>query len=227
VPGDREAAAVSEIAVFDFRGYNVRVVMIDGEPWWVVNDVCAVLEIVQTRNAVDRLPEGDVRLADVTDSLGRRQSTNVVNEPGLYELIIRSDKPAAREFRRWVTAEVLPQIRQTGSYAPQLTPAEVLLAQAQRLVEQERQVRQLNADLAEVSARVDGIEQRTGWFTALAFSRLNGCPTDHRSLVRLGIAAGRVARDAGIQPTKVVNEAFGEVNSYPEWVLVEAAEKLA
>jgi len=111
---------------FDFQEYQVRVVNIDDEPWFVVNDVCKVLEITNTRNVVERIDSDDVRQTDVTDSLGRSQMTNVVNESGLYEVIFRSDKPEAKVFRKWVTSEVLPQIRKTGSFVK--TPQTLLEA---------------------------------------------------------------------------------------------------
>jgi anti-repressor protein len=107
---------MTDLMNLDFRGSAVRVVMIEGEPWWVVNDVCAVLGIIAPRKAAERIDEDDVRQAHVTDAQGRDQATNVLNESGLYELIFRSEKPAAKDFRRWVTRDVLPQIRKTGGY---------------------------------------------------------------------------------------------------------------
>lgn len=115
---NRKAISVNtDLSVFRHEGVDIRVVMVDGDPWWVATDVTRALGIVNGRNATGRLDADGVRQADITDSLGRQQSVTVVNEPGLYELIIRSDKPEAREFRRWVTHEVLPAIRRTGSYA--------------------------------------------------------------------------------------------------------------
>lgn len=105
-----------EIQPFNFHGNQVRVVMVDGDPWWVAVDVCQVLEIKDARQAAARLDQEDRCQTTVLDARGVAQDTWAVNESGLYELIFRSDKPQAREFRRWVTSEVLPQIRRTGSY---------------------------------------------------------------------------------------------------------------
>lgn len=219
---------MGEIVPFDFSGHQVRVVMIDSEPWWVVNDVCTVLEITQTRNVVARLDGDDVRQTDSVDSLGRRQpSTNVVNETGLYELIFRSDKPQAKTFRRWVTSEVLPQIRKTGSYSRDLSPAEFLVQQAQMLLDQERRVAAQERQTAVLEQRMDSIEQKTDWFTALGYAKREHLPTNHEYLNRLGRAASRISKAAGEQPSKVYNELFGEVNSYPQWALSEAAGGMA
>lgn len=122
---------------FDFKGSEVRTVRIDDDvPWFVVPDVCAVLEISNPSQAVKRLDPADVRRSDtlisnegvpLTDSIGRRRTMTMVNESGLYDLIFESRKPEARAFRRWVTNEVLPSIRQTGAYTTPVTtkaPAE-------------------------------------------------------------------------------------------------------
>ncbi len=104
------------LSTFDFNETPVRVVERDGEPWFIVADVCRVLEIQNPRMATDRLDADDVSQTDAIDAMGRKQTVNVCNEPGLYDLVLRSDKPQAREFKRWITHEVLPAIRKTGRY---------------------------------------------------------------------------------------------------------------
>lgn len=95
----------------------VRAVTVDGEPWLVVSDVCAALSIGNVSQAVKRLEPDDLITTEVIDSLGRWQRAWVVNESGVFDLILDSRKPEAKAFRRWVTAEVLPAIRRTGSYS--------------------------------------------------------------------------------------------------------------
>lgn len=102
---------------FDFRGAEIRTLLIDGNPWWVAADVCGALGIADTRKSVGYLDEDERTTSPVTDSLGRKQQTYIVNEPGLYSLILRSRKPQAKDFKRWVTHDVLPSIRKTGSYS--------------------------------------------------------------------------------------------------------------
>lgn len=106
---------MSGIIPFDFEEQAVRVVMRTDEPWFVAADVCRVLEIANTTQAVQRLDEDEVTLCQIE---GSHRPTNLVSESGLYALVIRSDKPAARRFRKWITAEVLPAIRRTGRYDP-------------------------------------------------------------------------------------------------------------
>lgn len=107
---------MNELLTWDFQGNEVRTLDIDGEPWWVLADVCRAIEISQIVHVVERLDEDEVRLTEVIDTLGRAQNTYIVNEYGLYETIIRSDKPKAKPFRKWITHEVLPAIRKTGRY---------------------------------------------------------------------------------------------------------------
>lgn len=109
----------------------------------------------------------------------------------------------------------------------QLTPAEILLRQAQQLVDQERRIRAVSTGLADVTARVDAIEGRTGWWIALAFTKRRGLPTDHSYLLRLGKRAAAVARASGVEPVKTDSVVYGTVNSLPEWAWEQAAGEIA
>lgn len=104
---------MNEISVFNFHGNEVRVVKDDnGEPWFVAKDICDVLELTNPTAAIAALDE-DERSKFF---LGRQGNTNIINESGLYALVIRSNKPNARKFRKWITSEVLPSIRKHGGY---------------------------------------------------------------------------------------------------------------
>jgi len=102
---------------FNFSEQPVRVLEREDGLWWVAADVCRALEILNSRDAVASLDEDDVATTDIIDALGRTQQANVVSESGLYSLIFTSRKEKAREFKRWVTREVLPSIRRTGRFA--------------------------------------------------------------------------------------------------------------
>jgi hypothetical protein len=101
---------------FDFEGSPVRTVVKDGQTWFVAADICAVLEHSNPTKAVLRLDEDERGLTTIQAHGGNDQAVNVVSESGLYNLIFTSRKPQAKVFRRWVTGEVLPSIRQTGRY---------------------------------------------------------------------------------------------------------------
>jgi len=95
----------AEIIPFDFEENAVRVVLRDGEPWFVAVDVCRVLDISNPRDAVARLDDDEKADVGITDASGtQRRETNIISESGLYSLIFTSRKPEARRFRKWVTA---------------------------------------------------------------------------------------------------------------------------
>lgn len=100
---------------FNFMGTDVRVVVRDGEPWFVASDVCKALGISKSRNSVALLDD-DEKGAHSMGSLGGQQETSIISEAGMYTLALRSRKPQAKPFRRWVTHEVLPAINRTGAY---------------------------------------------------------------------------------------------------------------
>ncbi|MBR0044022.1 MAG: Bro-N domain-containing protein [Synergistaceae bacterium] len=108
----------ANLQVFDFNEHAVRIIMQDGEPWWVAKDVCNVLELADVTSALRGLDDDEKVLRKISGELSSSGTPNImtINESGLYTLIMRSNKPEAKKFRRWVTHEVLPSIRKTGSY---------------------------------------------------------------------------------------------------------------
>lgn len=111
--------AMNPLNPFDFEGRALRLATdAAGNPWFHAGDVCAALELGNPRDAVARhVDPDDVGKHDAIDAVGRTQQVNFVNESGLYALIFGSTKEAAKRFKRWVTSEVLPALRRTGSYA--------------------------------------------------------------------------------------------------------------
>lgn len=107
---------MNDMQTFTYNSNEVRTVEMNGEPWFVLKDVCEVLGISHITDTAKRMDEDEVGQTEVTDSMGRKQSTYVINESGLYNVILRSDKPEAKPFRKWVTSEVLPSIRKHGAY---------------------------------------------------------------------------------------------------------------
>ncbi|WP_449455935.1 ORF6C domain-containing protein [Streptococcus suis] len=115
--------------IFVFHGQEVRTVIINNEPWFVGKDVADILGYSKSRNAIAlHVDEDDALKQGITDSLGRIQETIIINESGLYSLILSSKLPQAKEFKRWVTSEVLPQIRQQGAYVPENLSDEAFIA---------------------------------------------------------------------------------------------------
>jgi anti-repressor protein len=103
--------------IFDFKDHKVRTVIKEGEVWFVLKDVCDVLEIGNSRQVASRLDSDEKDDVITNDAIGRQQKTTIINEPGFYSVFVLSRKPEAHEFKRWIYHDVLPSIRKTGSYS--------------------------------------------------------------------------------------------------------------
>lgn len=126
---------MSALEVFQYADRQVRTISVDGELWFVLADICGVLGIANAGNVAARLDEADIRQTDIRSG-GQNRSVTIVSESGMYEVVIRSDKPEARQFRWWVTHEVVPSIRRTGAYAVE-TPEQLMaraVVQAQEII---------------------------------------------------------------------------------------------
>lgn len=146
------------IQVWNYESSEIRTVQVNGEPWFVLSDVCKVLEISNSRNISSRL-EPDEKGVTLVDTLGGAQQMTIINESGLYTVILRSDKPQAKPFRKWVTSEVLPSIRKHGSYSVQSQFAD-LSPQLQVLIQMETRQKQIEARQAEQATALAGLEQK-------------------------------------------------------------------
>ena len=107
---------MTDLTIFNYQEKQVRTVQINGEPWFVAKDVCDVLDIQNSRDAVSRLAQSMRDEVGITDTIGRNQKTIVVNESGVYKLAFTSRKEEAERFTDWVAAEVLPTIRKHGAF---------------------------------------------------------------------------------------------------------------
>lgn len=117
---------MNDLQVFKYQDSEVRTIEMNGEPWFVLKDVCKVLSIGNVSDVFKRL-DADEKGVGQIDTLGGSQTMNIINESGLYNVILRSDKPEAKPFRKWVTSEVLPAIRKHGAYmTPETLQAAIL-----------------------------------------------------------------------------------------------------
>lgn len=117
---------MNNLQVFNYNGNEVRTIQKDGEPWWVLKDVCNVLDLSDTNKTAERLDVDELtRIKFVTG--GQNREMLCINESGLYNVILRSDKPEAKPFRKWVTSEVLPSIRKHGAYMTPETLEQAIL----------------------------------------------------------------------------------------------------
>jgi prophage antirepressor-like protein len=123
---------------FDFQGNNVRIIFIDGQPWFIGKDVCDILDIKNSRDALSRLKDYE-RGVGTIDTPGGTQNMTIISEPGLYRLVITSKKQQAEAFQDWVFGTVLPSIRKTGKYEVKPEPNYAQSHILQRIFEINRQ----------------------------------------------------------------------------------------
>lgn len=145
----------NEIQKFDFKGAALRTLTDEaGEPWFVLKDCMSILDLGNPTETVKMFDKDEFSTTEVIDSIGRRQQTYIISEPGLYRLVMKSRKPEAKEFQRWGTHEVLPSIRKHGGYMAgqeRMTPEQMALASMRWLQSKvDEQAKQLKAQEGKV-----------------------------------------------------------------------------
>jgi len=199
----------NEIQQFDFRGASLRTLTDKaGEPWFVAKDVCDILELGNTTNALRALDEDEktnFTNCNVAQNGGR--APLIISEPGLYKLIMRSRKPEAKEFQRWVTHEVLPQIRKTGGYIPTSETDDDMTILAKAVMIGQRTMEAQKRKIAEQQTRIVELEPKARFADAVAASdgtclvgelakmlRQNGMDIGQNRLFRLLQADGHLGK---------------------------------
>lgn len=157
----------TEIQRFDFKGASLRTLTDEaGEPWFVAKDVCDILGHSNVSMALDRLDDDERSKSN----LGRQGETNIVTEAGLYSLVLGSRKPEAHEFKRWVTHEVLPQIRKTGGYIPTTDADDDMTILAKAVMIGQRTMESQKQRIAEQSEHIKALEPKARFADAVAAS---------------------------------------------------------
>lgn len=146
--------------IFNFHGQEVRTVIVDNEPWFVANDVANVLGYSNQRDALSKHVDGEDKITLTSQNATLENIPNrglsAINESGLYSLILSSKLPQAKEFKRWVTSEVLPTIRKNGMYATDelLDNPDFAIATLQKLKEEREAKKLLEATIEEQKPKV-------------------------------------------------------------------------
>ena len=161
----------NEIQRFDFKGAALRALTDEnGEPWFVAKDVCDILGI-DTNHLGESLDSDEMNTLRITEGNTRgNPNKTIISEPGLYRLVMKSRKPEAKEFQRWVTHDVLPQIRRTGGYIPtsESDSDEDIMARA--VLVAQKTIKQKNQQIAEQQTRIVELEPKARFADAVAAS---------------------------------------------------------
>ena len=187
---------MNKIKIFDFNNNQVRTTIIDGEPYFVGKDVASVLGYSNPRDALAKHVDDEDKGVAKCDTLGGSQEMVVINESGLYSLVLSSKLETAKIFKRWVTSEVLPAIRKTGTYNLPQTFSQALRALAESAEENERlalenvAVKQINSELKPKADYYDEILKNKGTVTTTAIAKDYGLS---------GVALNRMLHELGVQ----------------------------
>lgn len=159
-----------QLQTWNYGSSEIRTVEKDGEPWWVLSDVCKVLELTTPARVAERLETDEVSQTHTIDRMGRTQKSTIINESGLYAVILRSDKPQAKPFRKWVTSEVLPTIRKHGAYMTEqtleraITSPDFLIELATQLKAEQAQRKQLETTVAVQSQQIAELQPKASYY---------------------------------------------------------------
>lgn len=146
---------------------EVRTVVIDNEPWFVAADVCKVLEISNVSDTVKGL-DNDEKLNTLvnTEGIAGNPNMTVISEPGLYSIVLRSRKPEAKAFKRWITHEVIPTIRRHGVYSTDylLDNPDIAIAALQKLKEEREERKRLESTVAVQSQQISELQPKASYY---------------------------------------------------------------
>ncbi len=123
---------MTDLQIFNYGSRQIRTVVLNGEPWWVAKDVCDTLDIQNPTMSLKNLEPDEVTKYNLGGLSG---DSNIINESGLYSLILQSRKPEAKKFKKWITSEVLPSIRKTGQYSLPKSDDEIILIGYEKLMQ--------------------------------------------------------------------------------------------
>ena len=236
---------MSILSQFAFQSNQVRILVLDNEPWFVALDVAQVLEYVDPSMMAKHVDDEDKQIinpqkldsVELTESFSSNTfKVLIINESGLYAAIFGSKKPSAKAFKKWVTSEVLPQIRKTGKYEPKpLTPGELLKIQAEAIIALEQRQQRLELEqqlqsqkLAELEllthqhdAEIERFFNPNGHYLAVMGyykkHNLGAIPVQQAAVI--GRKATAYCKEHGITVSPVADPRFGLVNTYPEDVI--------
>ena len=213
---------------------SVRTILVDNEVWFCIKDVCDILELTNPTVVAKRLDEDEVTKFNLGSKFG---ITNFTNESGLYTLILRSDKKEAKPFRKWITSEVIPAIRKTGKYEEKkkpLTQAELILQQAQWMVEAESRINNIENNVIGLAGtvenndksikRLENNQRRTvtsNHLTVIAYANIKGIKPKSYHAPSIGKKATKICRERNLRTGTVVDSKYGLINTYPMEVLDE------
>lgn len=212
------------LVVYQFEGQNpIRVVSDDnGDPWFVAADVCEALGLEGVSKALARLDPDEKRQRRCSDVNNSYHELWIVNESGLYSLILTSRKPEARRFKKWITSEVLPAIRKNGQYSVQtLSPLDQLKLTVAALEDQQKKLAQLSARVERIEDTYEAEQGQPQMMTIVGYVTFRKLRLSSVEIAAKGKAATRYSQQHGYPIEQIGHKVWGHVNAYHIDVLRE------
>lgn len=204
---------MNELQIFNSDEFGeIRTVQIKDDVWFVGKDVAQALGYSNTSDAILKHVDEEDKGVAKCDTLGGAQNLTVINESGVYALVFGSKLESAKRFKHWITSEVLPQIRKTGSYAMAKSPTELMVLMAQELDKQAKAVEEVKADMKRLEAKITTIPSE--YYTIAGYANLKGKKIDVTRANQLGRYAANLSRKYGYDIGRVSDPRYGSVNSY-------------
>lgn len=212
---------MSNLTVFNNEEFGeIRTVEIDGEPWFVGKDVAQALGYSNTADAILKHVDEDDKLTSQIAIAGQNRNVICINESGVYALVFGSKLESAKKFKHWITSEVLPQIRKTGSYGVAKTPTEMLVLMAQELDKQSKAVLEVKEDVKRLESKIMTVPNE--YYTVAGYANLKGKRVDVTRANQIGRYAANLSRKWGYEIGHVSDARYGTVNSYHMDILRDA-----
>ena len=224
---------------FSFESHEIRAININGEPWFVAADICAVLTLVNPSQALSKLDGDECQVVDFStlinmegvtnQSLNPGQKINIINESGLYSLILTSRKPEAKKFKKWVTAEVLPAIRKTGTYTLNAPPANPDLETAMRYAKQGAQLaRAMGFAKNMIALSANNLARKVTGVDVLEYLGATHLVADERGRTYTPTELGKMCEPpvSGLKFNRLLEETGLQSNKDGYWIPTDAAGKL-
>lgn len=206
----------NKLEVFENGEFGkIRVQIINNETWFIAKDICNVLKHTNSRKAISRLDEDEVTKVYITDSLGREQETSIINEMGLYSLILTSNIPTAKQFKKWITHEVLPSIRKHGAYLTDdkieevLTNPDTIIRLAMNLKEEKEKRKQLEFENIQKEQIIGELKPKADYLDIILQSQ------DTLTVTQIGADYGLSAKALN----KILNEEGIQRFVNDQWIL--------
>jgi len=216
---------MNELTIFNNEEFGeIRTVQINEDVWFVGKDIAQALGYSDTADAirthVDEEDKYHAKVGEIPTLKTSNYGAYLINESGVYALVFGSKLESAKRFKHWITSEVLPQIRKTGSYAVAKTPTEMLVLMAQEMDRQAKAVEEVKEDVRRLESKIMTVPRE--YYTIAGYANLKGKKVDITKARQIGIYAGRLSRKYGYEIGQVSDPRFGTINSYHLDILKDA-----